>query len=81
MLEQTAEECVELAQACLKYARALRNENPTPKPLDEIICNVEEEAADVSVCLSELSWGLIDNKNVQKWINVKENRIKERLWG
>ena len=27
MLEQTAEECVELAHACLKLARYYRNEN------------------------------------------------------
>ena len=31
MLEQLAEECSELAQASLKYARLLRGENPTPK--------------------------------------------------
>lgn len=30
MLEQCAEECTELAQACLKLARKIRNENPTP---------------------------------------------------
>ena len=29
--EMLAEECSELAQACLKYARILRGENPTPK--------------------------------------------------
>ena len=30
VLEQTAEECAELAHACLKMARKLRGENPTP---------------------------------------------------
>ena len=30
VLEQLAEECSELAQASLKYARLLRGENPTP---------------------------------------------------
>ena len=29
LLEQTAEECVELAHVLLKYARYLRGENPT----------------------------------------------------
>ena len=35
MLEQTAEECAELAHACLKEARRLRGENPTPKTTPE----------------------------------------------
>lgn len=33
MLEQTAEECVELAQSCLKLARLMRGENPVHKSL------------------------------------------------
>lgn len=81
MLEQTAEECAELAKACLKYARALRQENPTPKPMHEIICNMEEETADVCICLNELSGTLVIDSNVQKWMEIKQNRIKERLWG
>lgn len=80
MLEQTAEECVELAQACLKYARALRQENPTPKPMHEIIANIEEETADVCLCLSELSrYSVINDTNVQHWTEIKENRILERF--
>lgn len=35
LLEQTAEECTELAHACLKEARRLRGENPTPKTTPE----------------------------------------------
>ena len=31
LLEQLAEESAELAQAALKMARKMRNENPTPK--------------------------------------------------
>lgn len=31
LLEQLAEESAELAQAALKMARKIRNENPTPK--------------------------------------------------
>ena len=34
VLEQLAEECVELAQAALKLARKKRGENPTPKNED-----------------------------------------------
>ena len=34
-LEQTAEECAELAHACLKEARRMQGENPTPKTTHE----------------------------------------------
>lgn len=37
LLELTAEECVELAHACLKLARVIRQENPTPVTSDEAI--------------------------------------------
>lgn len=43
LLEQTAEECSELAQACLKYARLLRQENPTPKTEQECVCELMED--------------------------------------
>lgn len=80
MLEQTAEECVELAKACLKYARALRKENPTPKPMHEIIANIEEETADVCICMNELSKAfIISDSNVQTWTQIKQNRIQERF--
>lgn len=36
LLEQLAEESAELAQAALKMARKIRNENPTPKSHAEI---------------------------------------------
>ena len=54
MLENTAEECVELAQACLKYARKLRGENPTPANEYDIRMNLLEELADVEVMVDEL---------------------------
>lgn len=79
MLEQTAEECSELAQACLKLARKIRNENPTPKSVDEIKENLAEEAADVLICLEELAGTSYDAKRVDSWISAKEARIKERL--
>ena len=54
MLEQLAEEAAELAQAALKCARILRDENPTPVNMDDAIANLSEEVTDVSVCLDEL---------------------------
>ena len=46
LYEQLAEECVELAQAVLKMARHLRNENPTPMTEEHIKHNLIEEASD-----------------------------------
>ena len=54
LLEQTAEECTELAHACLKEARRLRGENPTPCTEEERKAAIMEEIADVSICLSAL---------------------------
>lgn len=54
MLEQTAEECAELAHACLKEARRLRGENPTPCTAEECKATIIEEMADVALCLDLL---------------------------
>ena len=53
-LEQTAEECSELAQAALKLARKMRGENPTPIMTGDILNSLQEEIADVIVCLDAL---------------------------
>lgn len=80
MLEQTAEECAELAQACLKMARYLRNENPTPKRLDDIKDHLCEEIADVNLCLDELiDNNIIDKHYILHWRGIKEERISERF--
>lgn len=50
LLEQTAEECAELAHAALKWARAERGENPTPVLPYEACANFLEELADLRVC-------------------------------
>lgn len=54
LLEQTAEECAELAHACLKEARRLRGENPTPCTEEECKVAIMEEMADVALCLDIL---------------------------
>lgn len=82
LLELTAEECVELAHACLKLARVIRQENPTPVTSDEAIANVEEEIADIDICIDELIKSQIIN--IKNLLDVKRfkmerlgNRIKE----
>ena len=81
MLEQTAEECSELAQACLKMARKIRGENPTPKSAKEIADNLAEEVADVFICLQELKDRSYDSDVAYDWIAKKADRIVERFEG
>lgn len=72
LLEQFAEECTELAQASLKYARKLREENPTPKTEKEILDNFHEELADILVCVDEIGQ-LIDYDKV---FDIKKEKTK-----
>lgn len=76
LLEQFAEECSELAQASLKYARKLRRENPTPKTEQEILDNLHEEIADVLVCIDEL---VKSNLIVSGYINLIRDE-KTKRW-
>ena len=90
VLEQTAEECAELAHACLKLARILRKENPTPAQKIDVLEKIEEEAADVDVCIEALTQAdviAIDglcyraNDKFERWKNrineMKNNKEKE----
>lgn len=80
MLEQTAEECAELAQACLKMARYLRDENKVYKSEKELIDNLVEEMADVNVCVHELFISdLVSSNDVRDMYDKKIDRMKERL--
>lgn len=80
LLEQTAEECTELAQACLKLARKMRGNNPTPKDGPELIENLKEEVADVVVCIELLADdGIIDISNIIDISEAKEKRWMKRL--
>ena len=81
-LEQCAEECTELAQACMKLARKYRAENPTPRTEEELLENLKEEIADTILCVN-LVEGAIENnpEELRHRIDIKkrrwENRIKE----
>lgn len=80
LLEQTAEECTELAQACLKYARYLRGENKVHRPFVNIQANFNEEIADVSVCIDELGKaGMLDLDEIERIKEYKLKRMKERI--
>lgn len=80
MLEQTAEECAELAQALLKLARAERGESPTPRSMEECQEKVLEEIADVETCLAQLTaapW--MNMEKIFEQIDVKTERWKRRI--
>lgn len=81
-LEQMAEECNELAHACLKYARYLRGENLVHgKTKEEMLENLHEEMADVYVSLREVRKipGLIDNEKIDDTVDAKRRRMAKRL--
>lgn len=80
MLEQTAEECVELAHACLKLARHYRAENKVyGKSEEEMLDNLAEEMADVKICTFEILSGFEMCKQYDDWFIKKESRLLKRL--
>lgn len=80
MLEQCAEECTELAQACLKMARKMRNENPTPAAMNDILQNLNEEVADVMICMTAIvEGGLLSYESIDSEYTRKEERLRKRL--
>lgn len=80
ILEQCAEECNELAQACLKMARKLRGDNPTPKKLDEIVANLTEEIADVEVCIDEILYAkIVSDGSIDGIKQSKKERWRQRV--
>lgn len=79
-LEQLAEECNELSQACLKMARKLRNDNPTPRTIDEIVVNLAEEIADVEVCIDEILHAEVVSENdISEVKKTKRERWRKRI--
>lgn len=81
LLEQTAEEAVELAHACLKMARKIRGENLTPKTEQECLDALVEESADVYVCLCQLvdESGVFSHEALDSVIAAKELRMENRI--
>ena len=81
-LEQMAEEAAELAQAALKLARILREENPTPVTEDAAELALQEEHCDVRVCarvldehlclLSGTTW--LENQKMERWLKRLEEK-------
>ena len=84
VLELLAEECTELAQAALKMARKQRKENPTPMTYQRCRANLEEELADVTLCVellhtSSKDTSVINPVMVEAILDQKRKRMKERM--
>lgn len=81
MLEQLAEEAAELAQAALKVARILRDDNPTLVTLGEAEEHLVEEYTDVYQCAMELEipvdWQQIEEKRERFMKRVREMRSSD----
>ena len=82
LLRQLAEECTELATACLHHIRARRKE--TDKMPDATKENLIEEMADVSVmmdCVHGTLLHAIEQEELRKIADAKANRMVNRLLG
>jgi len=70
LCEQLAEECGELAHACLKKARKIRGENPTPLTENDIDDMIEEEFTDVMLVCNMLGLSIDFGtyyKKIDRW--------------
>lgn len=82
LLAQTAEEAIELGKACLKLRRAMGSVNPTPISVGHARENLNEEIADVMLCLEQLvglDMAYIDKMKEykrQRWIKRLKNRTR-----
>ena len=76
LLAGLAEEASELAQAALKYRRALDGRNPTPITDDEAYERLCEEIADVKLYVSMLN---LNAKHISEIMQFKEKRWEDRI--
>ena len=76
ILGQLMEECAELIKAAHKVIRERQGVN-LPHIAHPAVEDLEEEIADVMLCVSLLSG--IDGDRIESWIISKENRWERRL--
>lgn len=81
VLEQLIEEAGELIQASAKHLRIMRGVNPTPITRGENIKNLEEEIADVQLCIDLTIQSLrCDSVKTQKEIEfIKQQKLSRWL--
>ena len=80
LIENVAEECLELGHASLKLSRVLRGENPTPVTEEAAIAKLIEEAADVTLMVEALKQaGIISDADVKDEVKYKKQRWAKRI--
>ena len=80
ILAQLAEEASELSQAALKLRRAIDDKNPTPKSVWACENALDEEIADVWLCIRELGFSDDVHLMIQDGIMIaKQDRWLSRL--
>lgn len=80
LLEQAAEECMELAHACIKMARKIRKESYAPVDNTTLSYKLHEETADVLNVIDVLHHGgALDYDTVSDIANAKMARWSERM--
>lgn len=79
LLAQAAEEAVELSHAALKMRRCMDGKNPTPVRLSEAVANLEEEIADVLLCLETLGYDMRELSRYRAMMDAKLERWAGRL--
>lgn len=77
LLAQLAEEASELGQAALKLRRILDGRNPTPTSYVQAVKNLNEEMADVRLCMDLITCK--DDTVIAKFREEKESRWLGRL--
>lgn len=77
---QLAEEAAELSQAASKTARILRGLNPTPVTLSESVDNIEEELADVGLCIDVIQTNLWGDGVTMRTIMDDTKQTKLNRW-
>ena len=80
LLAGLAEEACELAQAALKLRRVMNGKNPTPVRIQDALLALDEEIADVELCLEQVALKDMDrireirNRKLARWIERLKNR-------
>lgn len=79
ILDQLAEEAVELAHAALKLGRAISGNNPTPLSVEECRANLIEEFADVQNVRNIVITSDEEYEEIQSIATKKMKRLRERI--
>lgn len=82
LLIQIGEECAELSQAIFKLIRKINQSNPTPKTVDEINRDIEEELTDVQLCIDVIGGCYLNHSQygakLDRWVErIRDNILKK----